>query len=514
MKKIVIDGNSLRIADIMAVVSDPGVTVEIAESALRASKKSQDFLGRSLNGKIIYGINTGFGPMATHVINSNQLEQLQENLIRSHAVGMGEALPSEYVLAAMIVRLNTLARGYSGVSCELLERLQFFINNRILPIVPEHGAVGTSGDLVQLAHIALAVLGEGDVVYKGMRQPVSKVLATLSYTSSYKLKIKEGLALINGTSMMSGISALEVTRAENLLRIAIQNGALAMEMVHAFADGVAKELHDLRAHTGQGIIAQQLRDIFESSKLLRSRKILNGGDVFEEEVHKLPESIQEIYSLRCIPQILGPVHDAIETAKKIIGVEINSVTDNPVIDCENEHIYHGGNFHGDYIAYAVDQLKMTLVKLSILSERRINFFLNENINKHFPPFMNLEKPGLTLGLQALQFVATSTTADNQTLAYPHYAHSIPTNGDNQDVVSMGTDAALFMAKVIQNAYIVLAIEYITLGQAVDFCDEQKLLSQQSLAYYKQLRGVLPVIKEDRVLVYELPKVVEVLQKMI
>ncbi|MEK7576062.1 MAG: aromatic amino acid ammonia-lyase [Patescibacteria group bacterium] len=512
-KKIVLDGKSLKIEDIVAIVRDTSVSVEVSESAFLLCKKTEDYLHSSLNGKIIYGINTGFGPMATHVINGGQLEQLQENLIRSHAVGMGEAISNDYVLAAMVVRLNTLARGYSGVSRELLERLQFFINNRILPIVPEHGAVGTSGDLVQLAHIALALLGKGDVVYKNVRQPVSKVLATLSQPTTYKLKIKEGLALINGTSMMSGIAALEVTRAENLLQISVQNGAMAMEMVHAFADGVAVELHNLRAHRGQGIIASRLREIFASSKLLRSRKVLQGGDAFDEEVHKLPESVQEIYSLRCIPQILGPVHDAIETAENIIGVEINSVTDNPIIDVESDYIYHGGNFHGDYIAYAIDQLKMTIVKLTILSERRINFFLNENINKHFPPFMNLVQPGLTLGLQALQFVATSTTADNQTLAYPHYAHSIPTNGDNQDVVSMGTDAVLFAAKVIQNAYIVLAIELITLGQAVDFCDERDQLSKQSLALYNTLREVLPAIKEDRVLVYELPKVVEILQKV-
>ncbi len=513
-KKIILDGKSLKIEDIVAIVHDSSVLVEVSESAFLLCKKTEDYLHSSLNGKIIYGINTGFGPMASHVINNSQLEQLQENLIRSHAVGMGEPIPSDYVLAAMVVRLNTLARGYSGVSRDLLERLQFFINKRILPVVPEHGAVGTSGDLVQLAHIALAILGEGEVVYTGTQQPVRKILGKLKISETYKLKIKEGLALINGTSMMSGIAALEVTRAENLLQIAIQNGALAMEMVHAFADGIAVELHDLRAHKGQGVIAHRLREILTSSKLLRSRKILKGGDSFAEDVHKLPESIQEIYSLRCIPQILGPVHDAIEIAKNIITTEINSVTDNPIIDVESEYIYHGGNFHGDYIAYAIDQLKMTIVKLTILSERRINFFLNENINKHFPPFMNLDKPGLTLGLQALQFVATSTTADNQTLAYPHYTHSIPTNGDNQDVVSMGTDAVLFTAKVIQNAHIVLAIELITLAQAVDFCNEHKELSSQSLEYFKKLREVLPVIKEDRVLVYELPKVVEILQKTI
>lgn len=507
---ITVDGNKLKIDDIAALIADSSLQISISESALKACRKSEDYLAHSMNGKIIYGINTGFGPMASHVINNGQLEQLQENLIRSHAVGMGDPLPSEYVLAGMIVRLNTLAKGYSAVSHALLERLLFFINNRIIPIVPEHGAVGTSGDLVQLAHIALALLGEGDALYKGERQRVSVILNTLGAPQTYALKIKEGLALINGTSMMSGIAALEITKAKQLLDIAIKNGALAMEMVHAFADGIAEELHTLRPHVGQNEIASKLRTIFASSKLLRSRKIFKSTAEFQEEVHRLPESVQEIYSIRCIPQILGPVHDALKHASNIISTEINSVTDNPVIDANNEHIYHGGNFHGDYVAYAIDQLKMTIVKMTMLSERRINFLLNEQINRHFPPFMNLKTPGLTLGLQGLQFVATSTAADNQTLAYPHYAHSIPTNGDNQDVVSMGTDAALFAAKVIANARIVLSIELIALGQAVDYCEEAEKLSKTSAEHYHKLRSVLPVIKEDRVLVYDLPKVVEIL----
>jgi histidine ammonia-lyase len=509
-KSIEIDGNSLTVEDVVAVTKNNDLAIAVSPAAFARAEKSEKYLAETLEGKIIYGINTGFGPMASHVIHAGQLTQLQENLVRSHAVGMGEALPSEYVLAAMVVRLNTLAKGYSGVSRELLERLQFFINARIIPIVPEHGAVGTSGDLVQLAHIALALLGEGDAFHQGTVSKVSEILGILKQPLIYKLKIKEGLSLINGTSMMAGIASLEVRKAEELLDIAIANGALSMEMVHAFADGIAEELHALRPHPGQKYIAEKLRTIFSSSKLLRSRKVFKDPVEFEAEVHKLPESVQEIYSLRCIPQILGPAYDAITNAKEIVSTEINSVTDNPIIDAESEHIYHGGNFHGDYIAYATDQMKMTIVKLCMLSERRINFFLNQQINKHFPPFMNLDKPGLTLGLQALQFVATSTTADNQTLAYPHYVHSIPTNGDNQDVVSMGTDAVLFAAKVIENTRIVLAIELITLAQAVDFCDEVKQLSKESGQHYTRLRSVLPVIKEDRVLVYELPKVLEIL----
>ena len=210
--------------------------------------------------------------------------------------------------------------------------------------------------------------------------------------------------------------------------------------------------------------------------------------------------------------IAQDMFEAYDPEEKEVEVEMNSVSDNPIVDWENKAFLHGGNFHGDYIAAAADQLKMTLVKLSLLSERRINFFFNEHINHFFPPFMNLDTPGLTLGLQGLQFVATSTAAQNQTLAFPHYVHSIPTNGDNQDIVSMGTDAALFLAKVIDNAFVVQAIELITLGQAIDFLERTDKLSDSSKQLYKQLRSVFPTVKEERVLITELPRVVEFLKQ--
>lgn len=505
-KKLIIDGDSLRIADIVALVSDPDVTVEIADSAKSKVKKSQDFLLRELDGKIIYGINTGFGPMASYIIGPEHLVELQYNLIRSHAVGIGNPIRSEYVLAAMLVRLNTLAKGYSGVSPELLEQLCLFINHRIIPIVPEHGAVGTSGDLVQLAHIALALIGEGEVMYQGKRRATKDIFAELKI-KPHALNIKEGLALINGTSVMSGIGAVIIAESERLLGIATHFGALALELVHGFKDGISEDLHALRSHHGQVAVAHSMRELLASSQLLRSRKIFVGKEQTNGDVNRIPEDVQEIYSLRCIPQILGPVLDTLLCAKKVIETEINSVTDNPIIDAEHEHFLHGGNFHGDYIAAAIDQLKMTLVKLTMLSERQTNFFLNQKVNRHFPPFLNLNKPGLTLGLQGLQFVATSTTAQSQTLAFPQYVHSIPTNGDNQDVVSMGTDAALLTAKVVDNAFVVLAVELVVLAQAIDYLAEEEKLSQSSKALYKGLRTILPTVREDRVITAELQKIV-------
>lgn len=512
MTTIFLNGTNLTITDLNNFLNNPDYVIEIDPSAKQAVSLTKQFIDEQASGKIIYGINTGFGPMASHVISDHQQLELQRNLIRSHAVGAGDPIKSSYVLAAMIVRLNTLLQGHSGVSVELIERLQTFINHRIMPIIPEHGAVGTSGDLVQLAHIALAIIGEGEVIYNNKRQPTQEVLAALAIPPIYELQPKEGLALINGTSVMTGIAATLCIDAKRLLDTAVGNGAFSLELVHAYDDGISEQLHNLRPHAGQKEIARSLRDLLKDSKLLRSRSSLHEAVKAQDDVLELPQAIQEVYSLRCIPQILGPIQETITKTIGTVEIELNAVTDNPIIDRELGEFLHGGNFHGDYIASAVDQLKAALVKLTMLSERRTNFFLNKNVNKFFPPFLNLKKPGLTLGLQGMQFVATSTTAQSQSLAYPHHLHSIPTNGDNQDVVSMGTDAALLAAKVIENAFIVLAIERISLTQAADFTKENDLFSQASQNTYQELRSVFPAVVEDRAFSPEIGAVVDLLKQ--
>ncbi len=267
---------------------------------------------------------------------------------------------------------------------------------------------------------------------------------------------------------MSGIASILCKESEILLNTAISSGCLALELVNAFSDGISAELQAARPHPGQIKVAERMRAILKNSKLLRSREDFQEKQKVGRELRVISEGVQEFYSLRCIPQILGPVSDTLEYATSHVSLEINSATDNPLVDVKHQTFLHGGNFHGDYISSVVDQLKMTIVKLTILSERRSNFFLNNNVNKFFPPFMNLKRPGLTLGLQGLQFVATSTTANSQTLAFPQYVHSISTNADNQDVVSMGTDSALIASRVVENAFVVLSVEMMALAQAVDF----------------------------------------------
>ncbi|MEA1929381.1 MAG: aromatic amino acid ammonia-lyase [Patescibacteria group bacterium] len=503
--KLTLTGGDLTIGDIQQFIAGPQGSVEISPEALDKVRQSRAFLEKHREDHIVYGVNTGFGPMASYLVNDDEAANLQVNLIRSHATGMGEPIDQDYVLAAMLVRLNTLVKGYSGVSVELVERLAAYINKRIIPVVLEHGAVGTSGDLVQLAHVALALIGEGEVFYQGKRQPMSKVAGELKL-EAYELKAKEGLSLINGTSVMGGIAAVLVSRAAGLLDNEIKAGAWALELVNAFDDSIAEGLHALRPHAGQLCVSGRLRKLLADSKLLKDRKDLKKNGTQAEEVYKISETVQEVYSFRCLAQILGPVYDAVEKAKEMVAIEINSVTDNPIVDWEKESFLHGGNFHGDYIAYAVDQLKMTIVKLGLLAERRINFFLNDKVNATFPPFLNLQKPGLTLGLQGLQFVATSTAAQSQTLAYPQYVHSIPTNADNQDVVSMGTDAALLCSKVVDNSFIIQAIEVVTLAQCTDLLKTGGELSGPIAEFYRSIREMFPAITDDRALANDLAKV--------
>ncbi len=510
--KISISGRNLSIEAIDRMVMHPRFEASITTEALKQVRSAETFLNEQTQHRIIYGINTGFGPMASHLLGKDQLDELQANLINSHAVGMGEPVHWEYVLAAMVIRLNTLAIGKSGVSEDLLQRLQLFINRRVLPLVPEHGAVGTSGDLVQLAHISLALTGEGSVWFEGKIIPAREALKSLSL-EPYQFKVKEGLAMINGTSMMTGIASRVCSESARLVDTATRTGAWAMELVQGFEDSISERLHATRPHRGQQAIARRMRQFLSTSSLLRRRSEIETTKDLGEDVQKLPEAVQEVYSLRCIPQILGPVYDALAKTWGDVEVEMNSVTDNPVVDWEAELFLHGGNFHGDVIAASIDQLKMTLVKLTMLTERRINYFLNHDINKRFPPFLNIRKPGLTLALQGLQFVATSTAAQSQSLGFPHYLHSIPTNGDNQDVVSMGADAALLAAKVVDNAYVLLAIEAITLAQAVNVLGVEDKLSESSRALYKLVREVFPVIDADRVLTDDLPKVVSLIKAL-
>ena len=453
-----------------------------------------NFLQKFSSNKLIYGINTGFGPMAQYKVNEKNLLQLQYNLIRSHSSGGGNLMSPILVKAVMIARLNSLMQAYSGVHPEIVELLKDLINKNVSPCIYEHGGVGASGDLVQLAHLALVLIGEGEVIYEGEVQSTATIFSKLKI-KPLTIHIREGLAILNGTSAMTGIGMVNIIQAQKLLEWSVMLSAMINEIVEAFDDHYSYELNVVKHHKGQNKIAAQLRDILKDSKMIRSRsEHLYNPEKLDQEVFQ--DKVQEYYSLRCVTQVLGPIYDTICNAEKVVVDELNSVNDNPVIDHENQNIFHGGNFHGDYVSLEMDKLKIAITKLSMLSERQLNYLLNEKLNQKFPPFVNLGVLGFNFGMQGMQFTATSTVAENQTMSFPMYVHSIPNNNDNQDIVSMGCNAALMTKRVIDNSFEVLAIQMMTVLQAIDYLKCTDRLSTETHHIYTQIRKVFPKFIED------------------
>lgn len=486
-------GKSLTVQDVVAI--GQGGNIALSSAALSRAKRSKRFLDSVVGSRVMYGVTTGFGPMASRLVGQGDVATLQRNLIVSHACGAGEPLPDEYVLGSMAVRLNTLLRGDSGVSIELLERIARLINARFAPIVPEHGGVGASGDLTQLAHIALGIIGEGDVRLKGERMSAKDALAKLKL-GPHVLQAKEGLALINGTSCMAAIGAYTLIKAQYLFSAEVKASTLALEASKAFSDSLSPFLHVTRPHPGQGAVAAAMRALLRGSKLLSSRKEFEHSKAPGKHTVLMRRSAQDVYSIRCSPQILGPILETLRHVEKTLTIELNSATDNPIIDARNKEALHGGNFHGEYVAAAMDTLKRSIIKLSMLSERRLNYFLHDTLSG-YAPFLNMGTPGLTLGLQGLQFTATSTVAHNQSLGYPHSLHSIPSNADNQDIVSMGADAALIAKRVIDNSSIVVAIELAALSQAMALQKGEQRASAQAKKLLKRIRSNFPLVLRDR-----------------
>ena len=469
-------------------------TVVLTESALDNIDANFRFLQQFSSDKLIYGINTGFGPMAQYRVKEESLLQLQYNLIRSHSSGSGRLLPAFLAKALMIARLNSLMQGYSGVHPEVVVLLKDLINKNICPCIYEHGGVGASGDLVQLAHLALMLIGEGEVIFEEQVHPTHEIFERLKI-KPLSIHVREGLAILNGTSAMTGIGIVNIIQAQKLLRWSVFLSAMTNEIVEAFDDHYSYELNVVKHHKGQNRVAAMMREILKDSQMIRSRSehLYHAGKLEQE---KYEDKVQEYYSLRCITQVLGPIYDTISHAEKVLVEELNSVNDNPVIDHVNQNVYHGGNFHGDYVSLEMDKLKIAITKLSMLSERQLNYLLNEKLNQKFPPFVNLGVLGLNFGMQGVQFTAVSTVAENQTLSFPMYVHSIPNNNDNQDIVSMGCNAALMAKKVIDNSFEVLSIQLMTILQAIDYLDCAPRLSASTRSLYQEVRKIFPKFIED------------------
>jgi histidine ammonia-lyase len=496
---VVLTGNDLTIEDIVAIgVGDKQVALDPA--ALERCRASRAFLEEEVAARrIIYGVNTSFGPMCNKIIEDGEIETLQINLIRSHAAGLGDPLKPYIAQAVLAVRLNTLVKGYSGVRLELLEHMQRMINLGIIPYIPECGSVGASGDLIHLAHMALAIIGEGKLYYRGELRDAADVYREVGM-EPMRLSFKEGIALMNGTSAMTALAAFALFGANKLLRLACVTGAFSLEIFGGIDDAFDEDLHRVKPHPGQLRIAETIRHLYQGSRNITLRKDVHGlirqqqtdGPVFETSIN-----VQDVYSVRCTPQVLAPIEEAIAAAVRTVEIEANSSNDNPIIIPEKKKIIHGGNFHGQSIGFVMDSLCMAIATLCNLSERRINKYLDRKLNEGLPEFLIPGTLGLTMGFMGAQYLATSTTAENRQLAGPVSIHTISCNASNQDIVSMGTVAARKAFKSVSNAKHVMTLEVLTVLQALSFRNAETL-GRGTGNIYALLAGDFQVYDNSRI----------------
>jgi histidine ammonia-lyase len=473
---IVLNGSDLTVEDIVAIgIGDKQVALDPA--AVKRCLASRAFLEEEVAARrIIYGVNTSFGPMCNKIIQDAEIEALQVNLIRSHAAGLGDPLKPYVSVAIMAVRLNTLVKGYSGVRLQLLEFMQQMVNLGIAPYIPECGSVGASGDLIHLAHLSLTIIGEGKSYYKDELHETAALFKSLGITPM-TLSFKEGIALMNGTSAMTALAAFALFGAKKLIRVSCVTGAFALEIFGGIDDAFDEDLHLVKPHPGQLKVAEIIRNLYAGSGNITLRKDMHEQirrDETDGPVYETSINVQDVYSIRCTPQILAPVIEAIEAATKVVETEANSSNDNPIIIPEKRKIIHGGNFHGQSIAFAMDSLCMAMATLCTLSDRRINKFLDRNLNEGLPEFLIPGTLGLTMGFMGAQYLSASTTAENRQLANPVSTNSISCNASNQDVVSMGTVAARKAFKSVSNAKHVVTLEIFADLQALSFRNADRL----------------------------------------
>ena len=446
---VVLNGKSLTIGDIINVARN-GYKVKLEDEAKRlVSECAESVLKWVDEGRVVYGITTGFGDLATVVIPREKSRTLQENLLISHACGLGEELSEDFVRAIMLLRINTLARGYSGISLATLTQLIDYLNHGIHPVIPRQGSVGASGDLCPLSHLAITLLGIGDVNYQGKKMPAAEAIKAVGL-SPIKLMPKEGLALNNGTTVMTGIAALCLHDAKNVLKNADIAAAMSAEALHAVPYAFDKRTHDLRPQTGQTNVAENMRRLLEGSEIIETFK---------------KDRVQDAYSLRCIPQVHGASRDAIDYVWDKVNIEINSVTDNPIVFHEDGEAISGGNFHGQPMALAMDFFGIAMAEVANISERRIARMVDHKLSD-LPPFL-VKDSGVNSGFMIPQYTAAAIVSENKVLAHPSCVDSIPTSAGQEDHVSMGAYSARKGQTILNNATRVIAIEMLNAAQGMD-----------------------------------------------
>jgi len=464
----------------VAIDSRPAALDPAALSRIQASRAVVDSL--LARGDTAYGVNTGFGKLSDVHIESIAVQDLQRNLVRSHACGLGDPLPEPAVRAMLLLRANVLAKGFSGVRPEVVDTLLFFLNHRIHPIVPSRGSVGASGDLAPLAHLALALIGEGMVLQDG--RPVPAAMALLKTGRSVlTLEAKEGLALLNGTQAITAVGALALVRALRVAELADLAGAMTLEALRGTPTPFDERIHAVRPHPGQIAAAAHLRALLADSEIRESHR------------HNDPR-VQDAYCLRCMPQVHGAVRDALAQARATLEIETGAATDNPLVFAEGD-ILSGGNFHGAPLALTLDSTAIALTTLMAIAERRIDRLVNPDINEGLPPFLS-KTPGVSSGLMIAHVAAAALLNEARVLAHPASVDSVPTSGGKEDHVSMGMTAALKFDQVVENAERVLAIELICAAQGLEYRAPLHPARRVGEAM-AQVRQTVRRLEQDRVL---------------
>lgn len=490
---IQLNGQNLSIEQLGSILYS-GEKIELAEEAKVRVVKSRDAVEKIVQqDKTVYGINTGFGKFSDVKIAEHEVSKLQVNLIRSHACGFGEPFSEHVAKAMMVLRLNALLKGLSGIRLEVLERLLWMINEDVIPVIPQQGSLGASGDLAPLSHLVLAVIGEGEVLVNGGKHPSHEIFEQLGLPK-IELQAKEGLALINGTQAMTAQGVVNYLEAEKLAYASEWIAAMTMESLYGIIDAFHPAVHEARGMQEQMGVAERMRDWLKDSKLI---------------THQGEKRVQDPYSLRCIPQIHGASWQVLNYVKEKLEIEMNAATDNPLIFDDGGLVISGGNFHGQPIAFAMDFMKIGMAELANVSERRIERLVNPQLNEGLPAFLSAN-PGLESGAMILQYSAASLVSENKTLAHPASVDSIPSSANQEDHVSMGTTGSRHARMIIANVRNVLAIEAFCAAQAVEYRGVENM-SPKLYKKWKDIRNIAPAVTEDRIFSKDVNRIIDYLK---
>lgn len=500
LRQIDIRGEGLSASDVVALACSQACPRIAPETMERVDNARAGFEAIAERNVPIYGVTTGFGELVHNWVDIDHERALQENLVRSHCAGVGPLFDATEVRSMMVARLNSLVRGYSAVRPLVVQQLLKYLDAGITPAVPQIGSLGASGDLAPLSHIAIALIGEGYVLADdGRRVPTAEVLSGKDI-SPIVLKYKEGLSLINGTSAMTGLACLLVGRFSQQIAQAEAITALSLEALGASTGAYMPSGHDTaKPHPGQITCASNIRRLIQGTRLMAVHEDLTAemkARAGDEKNTGTGIFIQKAYTLRCVPQMLGAVRDTLSHCRRVVELELNSSNDNPLF-FDNGEVFHGGNFHGQQVAFAMDFLSIAATQLGVVSERRLNRFLNPYLNNELPEFLASKNAGLSCGFAGAQYPATALIAENRTICSPASIQSVPSNGDNQDVVSMGLVAARNSKRIVDNNSYILAVELLAACQAIDLLDAKDKLSPAGAAIHALVRQDIAALSSDR-----------------